>query len=136
MRRNPLKLMWFCIVGVLMTIGIPAFGQVPKDGEWVVSGVASPTQTGCGPWAVRLKVAGGQLNASVVGMNGITPLPPMTMQADGSFTGSGAPNPASWNSRSAIPVFTVTGKFTGDTVTATLALSTLGCVRSGTAHRA
>jgi hypothetical protein len=87
------------------------------DGTWTVRGTRVPGSRRCGEWLVRLTNAGGQLSGKVShARNTAVPIQNLVLMPDGSFSGS---TPASMSGSRRAPPATVTGQFSGDTVSVT-----------------
>src|SRR5271166_7211737 len=87
------------------------------DGTWTVQGTRVPGSRRCGEWLVRLTNAGGQLSGTVShARNTAIPIQNLVLMPDGSFSGS---TPASMSGSRRAPPATVTGQFSGDTVSLT-----------------
>ena len=87
------------------------------DGIWTVQGRAIQGTRRCGDWMVRLTNAGGQLSGFVSLARSSVPIQNLTLQTDGTF--SGTTRPGLTGSRHA-RAYKVTGKFSGHTVSLTL----------------
>jgi hypothetical protein len=101
------------------------------DGIWTVQGRAIQGTRRCGDWLVRLTNAGGQLSGLVSLARSSVPIQNLTLQPDGTF--SGTTRAGLTGSRHA-RAYKVTGKFSGDTVSLTLE-DNMCPPRSGTAIR-
>jgi hypothetical protein len=95
----------------------PAQAVQLADGTWTVHGTRVRGSRFCGEWLVRLTSAGGQLSG-VVSHARVTavPIQNLVLMPDGSF--SGTTQASMSGSRRARPA-TVTGRFSGDTVSLT-----------------
>lgn len=89
----------------------------PADGIWTVQGRAIPGRRRCGNWLVRLTNAGGQLSGVVSLARASVPIENLTLQPDGSFSGTTQAALAGSNPARA---YKVSGNFSGDTVSLTL----------------
>ena len=87
------------------------------DGIWTVQGRAIQGTRRCGDWLVRLTNRQGELSGVVSLARSSVPLQNLTLQPDGSFSGTTRGGLA--GSRLA-RAYKVTGKFSGDTVSLTL----------------
>jgi hypothetical protein len=105
-------------------------GQL-ADGVWTVQGRAIQGTRRCGDWLVRLTNAGGQLSGFVSLARSSVPIQNLTLQPDGTF--SGTTRAGLTGSRHA-RAYKVRGKFSGDTVSLTLE-DNMCPPRSGTAIR-
>jgi hypothetical protein len=107
------------------------------DGTWVAYGQQLPGTRYCGDWSVSLVVAPGQLSAFVKVGRGSQPLENLMLRPDGSFTGSARGGFPGTNGQP-LPAFTVSGKLSGDTITASLeTLTVVTCpTRNGQGKRA
>ena len=101
------------------------------DGVWTVQGRAIQGTRRCGDWLVRLTNAGGQLSGFVSLARSSVPIQNLTLQPDGTF--SGTTRAGLTGSRHA-RAYKVSGKFSGDTVSLTLE-DNMCPPRSGTAIR-
>jgi hypothetical protein len=86
------------------------------DGTWTVHGTRVPGSRFCGEWLVRLTSAGGQLSGFVTHARVKVPIENLMLMPDGSFSGNTLARMS--GSRRARPS-TVTGRFSGDTVSVT-----------------
>jgi hypothetical protein len=119
---------------VISLIAAPNLGvTAPLDGNYTVSGgpeAGYAGARGCGDWSVRLRVAQGQLSGIVVVSRGSPALEGIILQPDGSFTGS---TRAGGGSRPEYQLgeYRVSGKFSGDAVSVSMATGDGRCQRSG-----
>jgi hypothetical protein len=102
------------------------------DGTWTVRGTRVAGSRRCGEWLVRLTSAGGQLSGMVShARNTAVPIQDLVLMPDGSFSGA---TQASMSGSRRAPPATVTGQFSGDTVS--LTFDSERCApRQGTATR-
>jgi hypothetical protein len=111
----------------------PAPGPVAvPNGTWTVQGREIPGRRFCGNWMVRLTSRDGSLSGVVSLARASVPLENLAVKPDGSFSGTTSAGVV--GSTHARP-YTVTGRFTGDTVH--LTLETYRCPArrgSGTRH--
>ena len=86
------------------------------DGTWTVRGTRVPGSRFCGEWLVRLTSAGGQLSGVVSHARATVQMQNLVLMPDGSFS---ATTPARMVGSRRAPPATVTGRFSGDTVSLT-----------------
>jgi hypothetical protein len=86
------------------------------DGTWTVQGTRVPGSRFCGEWLVRLTSAGGQLSGTVSHARVTVPIQNLVLMPDGSFSGN---TQARMSGSRRAPPSTVTGRFSGDTVSVT-----------------
>src|SRR5271166_1125959 len=86
------------------------------DGTWTVQGTRVPGSRRCGEWLVRLTNARGQLSGVVSHAGATVPIQNLVLMPDGSFSGT---TRASMSGSRRAPPSTVTGQFSGDTVSLT-----------------
>jgi len=123
----PLLLIAACVSALSTS---PVQAQL-ADGVWSVQGERIPGSRRCGEWLVRITNARGQLSGTVSHARATVAIQNLTLMPDGSFSGTA---PADFRrSRHAHPS-TVTGRFSGDTLS--LTFKTDVCpARQGTATR-
>lgn len=126
------------VTAITAVLPPPAFAQ-PKpglapdtlaDGTWTVQGHELPG-TRCGHWLVRLTNMRGTLSGVVSLARGSVPLTNLTLMPDGSFSGS---TRAGVVGSTYARAYTVSGRFSGDTVHLTLK-NDVCPARHGVAHR-
>jgi hypothetical protein len=100
---------------VALPVAPPPSVQV-ADGTWTVQGTRVPGSRRCGEWLVRLTNAGGQLSGFVTHARVTVPIENLMLMPDGSFSGNA---PARMSGSRRAPLSTVTGRFSGDTVSVT-----------------
>jgi len=101
------------------------------DGTWTVQGRAIQGARRCGDWLVRLTNSGGQLSGIVSLARSSVPIQKLTLQPDGTFSGT---TRAGLVGSRHVRAYRVSGKFSGDTVSLTLQES-MCPPRHGTAVR-
>jgi len=108
-------------------------GATPQlaDGTWTVQGRAIQGARRCGDWLVRLTNSGGQLSGIVSLARSSVPIQKLTLQPDGTFSGT---TRAGLVGSRHVRAYRVSGKFSGDTVSLTLQES-MCPPRHGTAVR-
>jgi hypothetical protein len=131
---------WLAVRGTLQLLLIAGYVSVVAtssvqaqlaDGVWTVQGERIPGSRRCGEWLVRITNAQGHLSGTVSHARATVAIQNLTLMPDGSFSGTA---PADFRrSRHAHPS-TVTGRFSGDTLS--LTFKTDVCpVRQGTVTR-
>jgi hypothetical protein len=102
---------------------VPAAQPVPPppavqlaDGTWTVHGTRVPGSRFCGEWLVRLTSAGGQLSGFATHARVTVPIENLVLMPDGSFSGN---TQARMSGSRRAPPSTITGRFSGDTVSVT-----------------
>jgi hypothetical protein len=86
------------------------------NGTWTVQGTRVPGSRFCGEWLVRLTNTGGQLSGFVTHARVTVPIEDLVLMPDGSFSGNA---PARMSGSRRAPPSTITGRFSGDTVSVT-----------------
>ena len=133
--RSPLVVVWAILLAISPVRAVEpsaaAAATQLADGIWTVQGRAIQGTRRCGDWLVRLTNAGGQLSGLVSLARSSVPIQNLTLQPDGTF--SGTTRAGLTGSRHA-RAYKVTGKFSGDTVSLTLE-DNMCPPRSGTAIR-
>jgi hypothetical protein len=87
------------------------------EGVWTVQGREIPGTRRCGHWMVRLTNAQGRLSGVISLARGSVPIQNLTLQPDGSFSGT---TQAGVVGTTHARAYTVTGRFSGDMVNLTL----------------
>jgi hypothetical protein len=125
MRRRLLSFLFIAVGAPLVTVSpLRAAEQMTAatetqlgDGIWTVQRLAIPGRRRCGNWLVRLTNAGGQLSGVVSLARASVPIQNLTLQPDGSFSGT---TQAALVGSSPARAYKVSGNFSGDTVSLTL----------------
>jgi len=119
-RLLPLLLLAMCAsLGAfsLVVTAEPASAAQLPDGVWTVQGRAIQGTRSCGDWMVRLTNRQGLLSGVVSLARSTVPIENMTLQPDGSFSGSTRPGLVGTRH---VRAYKVTGRFSGTTVSLTL----------------
>jgi hypothetical protein len=106
----------------------PATPPIGYDGDWAVYGTGLGTQT-CGNWAVKLTVVRGQVSGTVAVGSGSRTFGNVAVQADGTFRSVTSPGSGVWANqpRQQMPIFSVSGRFSGDKVTVGIEVAGTNC---------
>lgn len=93
------------------------------DGTWQAGGEPQPgTEQFCGDWFMRLVVFQGRLSGFVSVGAGFLPLQQASLRPDGSFTATAAGGGLTSNDSRELLPHSVSGKLSGDTITASLTI--------------
>ena len=103
-------------VGLAQSAGTAPAAHLP-DGVWTVQGREIPGTRRCGHWMVRLTNAQERLSGVISLARGSVPIQNLTLQPDGSFSGT---TQAGMVGTTHARAYTVSGRFSGDTVNLTL----------------
>src|SRR5271155_5053868 len=108
---------------LLIAFHTPPTFAADFDGTWQAGGEPQPgSEQFCGDWFVRLVVFQGRPSGFVSVGAGFLPLRQISLQPDGSFTATAAGGGLTSNDSRELLPHVVSGKLSGNTITASLAI--------------
>lgn len=108
---------------LLIAYNTPSTFAADFDGTWQAGGEPLPgTEQFCGDWFVRLVVLQGRPSGFVSVGAGFLPLREINLRPDGNFTATAAGGGLTSNDSRELLTHSLSGRLSGDTITASLAI--------------